>query len=331
MISAMADGELSGDESERLRLHIEDCPSCASRLELYGVMSEAASRDEADVPDALLALVSERIAVMPTPRSGRGGAPETLSANPPRPRPVRSRRVSAPAARRRSNLRRLLPVACLIALLFAVRTNRMAENNRRELDAITGESAYSRDPDYSPGIQHDDSGAGSAAGGGGRPGADEDSAEIGAPEEAPMADAEIAPQYPSSDSALPAAPPAAAPPGDMPGATGEQSSAQTDDTVPAPDTGDAPQSGLSGSDGAGYETSSAASGYDTSGLYAVISISGELPELLAGKPVIDLGNGEYSIRITRTEADELIGQGYEAKLTGSDLPEAVVIWFAGQN
>jgi hypothetical protein len=81
-------------------------------------------------------------------------------------------------------------------------------------------------------------------------------------------------------------------------------------------------------DGAVSMLSPAPSVYDTGGFYAVVRITGELPELLLGKPMSELGNGEYLILVTRDEADELIALGYEAETetAGRDSSEAVVIY-----
>jgi hypothetical protein len=333
MISAMADGELSGGEAERLQRHIDGCPSCASRLELYKLMSEAVSQDEAEAPGELRVRVLERIASMPVPRAG--AAPETVSADPALPRPVWTRRARAPApARRRGNLRRLLPVACLVVLLFAIRTSRMAEYNRRELEMMTGGGAYLGSSDYTPEIRDYNYDVGS-----GGDGVTAD-ADFPAGEDAPAAKESVYTSNQTSEAESASAAPAAAP--EEPSAIPipsldasvseslsekEPSSAQRQETgASSRPTDDMTRYDTPGDDSEIYSLPPAPSGYNPDELYAFVWITGELPETLLGKSLDDLGNGEYSIRVTRAEADKLIGLGYEAQLTGLDLPEAVVIY-----
>ncbi|MDR2356625.1 MAG: zf-HC2 domain-containing protein [Oscillospiraceae bacterium] len=313
MISAAADGELCCGDLERLRRHMDGCASCASRFELYRLISEAVTREETAPPDALPGFVSERIAAAPRVGAGAASAPAAAASSPLRARPVWTRRAASHPARRRTNLRRLLPVACLVALLFAIRTNRMAENNRRELAAMTG-GAYSRSSDYSPEIQNYSAGAGQGVGRSApAEGRDSASADGGASvKEDAIGARDSAPEGESA--------PAAA--RDTP----ENMYAVPPVSEPAPEADGAAQRSPSGGDGAGYAMSSATSGYDASGFYAVVRVTGELPDMLLGKPMGELGNGEYLIRVTRAEADELIGQGCDAELTDGDLPEAAVIY-----
>lgn len=51
MISALIDGELSGEEEAELRAHMADCPDCGAMYEAY--FAVAAALREQDVPDTL--------------------------------------------------------------------------------------------------------------------------------------------------------------------------------------------------------------------------------------------------------------------------------------
>jgi hypothetical protein len=60
-------------------------------------------------------------------------------------------------------------------------------------------------------------------------------------------------------------------------------------------------------------------------LYGAVTVTGELPELLAGRAMLLTDYGVYTLLATRDEADRLVAMGYEASLTGALSQGAVAI------
>ena len=65
---------------------------------------------------------------------------------------------------------------------------------------------------------------------------------------------------------------------------------------------------------------------DLTEYYAVITISGQLPELLAVNARVDNGNGTYTIEVTVDIADQLVRDGYTAEPGNAEKTKVLVIY-----
>jgi anti-sigma factor RsiW len=318
LISALADGELSADEAERARAHIAGCERCRALYELYTQASLTLSgAGDAQPPDSLAKSVLAAVETMDTPRAD---VQRSLPQTPRLPSTIKPSVRQRPA-RRRSNLPRLLPVACLAVLLFALHS----QNVKR---AGTPPSSPSSGSVYAPRPS-----ASAPQGEAEKSAAQEDGARNGG--------------LPDTDYNTSGATPQASP--HTPGTT-------ADDSMPAPEAnptadneddmhamlapGDAAEiaeaAGSGG--GAGADGADSADGADADGtvtgtigvddagaVYATLTVTGELPELLFGKSIEVMSDGTLSMLISRDEADALIALGYTAAMPEDGELSAVAL------
>jgi hypothetical protein len=100
------------------------------------------------------------------------------------------------------------------------------------------------------------------------------------------------------------------------GANGEESALTEADTASSDDT----------SATAGGDAETAVLPRNSADYYAVITITGQLPDILKDDEKMDAGDGSYLIDISRETAEALIDEGYEAELGDENLTEALVIY-----
>jgi anti-sigma factor RsiW len=154
----MADGELPDGELARLRQHIGICPSCARRFALYEFVSLCAGGGEIDAPAELAEYVMDKVARLPSPRKD---APVLAAV--PAPRAYR-RPAKGPAPRRAQamnarNMRRLLPVAVVVLLMFVLKARLPDIRARQERSSSPPASAPAPRPNVpSPSAYSDGSG-----------------------------------------------------------------------------------------------------------------------------------------------------------------------------
>jgi anti-sigma factor RsiW len=293
-ISAYIDGELPGDESKELEAHMRGCPSCAALLDFYRLVAETESETRAalKIPEQLFKTVSERVSSMPAP-----AAAPVFSPAPPRARGITARRPASSRTRRKIGIRRLLPVACVIILLFASRLIRENPDNMAPKYVSGSMSSYDLRRAASPSVE--------------APGA---APEFDVSGELYSDDAEeLAPNAaPSSDGAAK----------DPHLGAGSESSF-TSGAAPMPAPEDIPEYAP---ESAAVETEAELEPEGADTAYAVIRIYGELPDMLLDKSETAFDGVAFSIEVTRAEADALIGElGFDAEFTGVESDIALVI------
>jgi hypothetical protein len=298
MVSAFADGETPDGAAQTLELkaHMSRCAACASLLEFYRLVSETQSEaiSVCEAPEELLRRVMDGVASLPPPAQ--------IVRAPSRTAPVRT----APAARtgfgaRRTGARgarrhmRLLPVVCFIMMLIALRVTGGRQDEAGPYTPVIRKREYTltRPPGMS----------GEAAPGSGR----EDSEAMPSTSEIQADDGGGYSGF-GGDEDVRWGAGASAPAQDALGGTEAEAG-----TVSEADAGvlieaeDEPE-------GAGEP-------------YAIIRVSGATPDVLLGKPREVLESGGYAVRVSRAEADAMIGEsGFEVELSGSDTDFALVIY-----
>ena len=102
------------------------------------------------------------------------------------------------------------------------------------------------------------------------------------------------------------------------GANGEEGVMTEDDDTAAAEDASAPT---------GWDTDMSAIPRESVTYYAVITVTGQLPDVLKDYEKTDAGDGSYLIEVTVSTADQLISKGYEAEPGDDSLTEALVVYW----
>ena len=322
LISAYADGELTESEIHRVEEHLTACENCSAILELYRGISDTIAESCVPAPDSLCGSVMEKV--------------------------IRNRkRVTTTDLKRRKVIRialtRFLPVAaCLAVVLLALprvmnvnrSVNDMASYSGGAGSAPKSESQMSSSapaPSAAPGSSKDSGGyssGGSAISGSGADTAAGGSSMYSAKGETGEPDAieniQEDADYTNKDKPFPSDGSSAVSAPEESGGDSERGPALPENPAAGSQTGEDPQ-----------DTMSILNEFE--GAYALIEISGELPELLNKYEAMAL-DGRYNwdvyYEIPREEAQALIKTlaaryGTETDILNENSKYAIVLYSPG--
>jgi negative regulator of sigma E activity len=288
LVSAYVDGECSAEEAAELKEHLDECASCRALLAIYESISKDLFDAAAEPPAALKDGVMEKIRKEPIPFPGHHTGVKTKRFN-----WLVFIKITAAAA-------------CIALVIYAapqfLRVGKNSETIEMSTRMDTAPSASVaaapnmeiQDTQASESAQTDDAGA--KLEGNGTP----------APAEAP---------------------PAAPAPSEGEGTSSDPSESATGHSEVVATGSAAPVPPPSASDnGTMYTMQAGGSKSQGEAYYATITITGELPEVLAEYDRIDAEDGTVHIVIPAEVAKVLIADHYTADVINVDAAEALVIY-----
>ena len=287
LISAYADGELSGHDKMRVEAHLRLCAHCSSALETYRVISAAVNESCAPAPDSLRAGVMEQLASADTPRTAADMKNYKLV---------------------KTILTRYAPVAACLALLLLTVPRFFGSGgpfNEPNFDAAPMMSAPM--PVAAPAAPAPMP-AGEADYGDSFDYAVEAEFEISVMDDGWSSSADMPPASSvPEESATPTEPPDRPDQSVMAGGGADYNESANGNRTPPAEPAASPADPADAGAGAGYPAAEVETGGYLSGVYAIIEIIGELPEFLKeyGEEFAAHA-GDMPFEMPRAEAEALI-------------------------
>ncbi|SHH72453.1 Putative zinc-finger [Sporobacter termitidis DSM 10068] len=286
LISGFADGELADGEKAGLERHLAECPECQALLSAYRSISEAAEEAMEEPPEELAGLVMARIMALPEGAAAESGR--------------RTRKTIMPV------IISFVAAAACLALVFIVKPQLFgfSGSSGAAPNAAAPEAAAVSPPALSD--------------------AGED--QYAQMKIAPAGQADATDDYgaeSTQDTEGSAASPTQTAAGSAEKSTGTATATAAGtagSTTASPEPSIEPHLML------GAVQSTEADTVKLEKYYAVITIKGQLPDILQAEQQTDNGDGTFNIEVSVQTAEQLISEKYEAVLGSGDATTALVVY-----